>query len=72
MYGLLCSLLPITGVLAVVIFMCSFYSIHHNLYGVQTNWGASTTGEPVEPIKVAVVTVIFSSLLDLKSVVDVV
>ncbi|KAG1859045.1 glycoside hydrolase family 13/glycosyltransferase family 5 protein [Suillus tomentosus] len=41
MYGLLCSLSLITGVLAVVIFMYSFYGIRHNLYGVQTNSGAS-------------------------------
>ncbi|KAG1859072.1 hypothetical protein C8R48DRAFT_573510, partial [Suillus tomentosus] len=41
MYGLLCSLSLITGVLTVVIFVYSFYSIHHNLYGVQTNSGAS-------------------------------
>ncbi|KAG1788870.1 uncharacterized protein HD556DRAFT_1529798 [Suillus plorans] len=41
LYGLLCSLSLITRVLAVVIFMYSFYGIHHNLYGVQTNSGAS-------------------------------
>ncbi|KAG1797120.1 uncharacterized protein HD556DRAFT_1535307 [Suillus plorans] len=41
MYGLLCSLSLITGVLAVVIFVYSFYGIRHNLYGVQTNSGAS-------------------------------
>ncbi|KAG2151025.1 glycoside hydrolase family 13/glycosyltransferase family 5 protein [Suillus bovinus] len=41
MYTFLCSLPPITGVLAVVIFIYSFYGIRHNLYGVKTNWGAS-------------------------------
>lgn len=41
MYALLCSISLITGMLAVVIFMYTFYGIRHNQYGVKTSSGAS-------------------------------
>lgn len=41
MFGLLCSISLLTGVLAVAIFMYSFYGIRHNQFGVKTNSGAS-------------------------------
>ncbi|KAG2142801.1 uncharacterized protein EDB93DRAFT_1157751 [Suillus bovinus] len=50
MYGLLCSLSLITGVLAVVVFMYSFYGIHHNRYGVQTKSGASKRFPIIGPL----------------------
>ncbi|KAH7889233.1 glycoside hydrolase family 13/glycosyltransferase family 5 protein [Phlebopus sp. FC_14] len=41
MYALLLAIPLITGVLAAVIFMWSFYGIRHNRYGVETAKGAS-------------------------------
>ncbi|KAH7926306.1 glycoside hydrolase family 13/glycosyltransferase family 5 protein [Leucogyrophana mollusca] len=41
MYALLLAIPCITGALAVVIFMWSFYGIRHNRYGVKTSKGAS-------------------------------
>jgi len=41
MYGLLCTISLLTAMLAVAIFMYSFYGIRHNQYGVKPNSGAS-------------------------------
>jgi len=41
MFGLLSTISLITGVLAVVIFMYSFYGIRHNQFGVKPSSGAS-------------------------------
>ncbi|KIJ68914.1 glycosyltransferase family 5 protein [Hydnomerulius pinastri MD-312] len=41
MYALLLAIPVITGTLAVVVFMWSFYGIRHNRYGVKTSKGAS-------------------------------